>query len=326
MEALSMSISTAHITSQFAMTDARDTYSEDSTGNEHREWDITLTFYDHNWQLTLELLRARWTNTLHPAVTFVLVGQAEHGVRWHKGRPVQDDGQGSYHCHVALVVNSGCTKQQVFEYLQCAESNVLKRRWATPRNRTYTYTGWVMHHCKPRSKVPGNDIQAPAFQYGTCPSDTEHHRNATIICAMAKKYGFHDVYQEWLVIRERTRGDGSKPPRKRMPAPTDEMLLERRDKKRTADKLYYNKPDVRARKIAKQRDTNFAKMLTTVHQANGIRTSSMQTPEDKFTLLQLENKIQRFRFSHLYAVELRDYCTEHNIKYPDIVDPPQPTE
>lgn len=221
------------------------------------EWDLTFTYHDDTWEYTHQALLDHLNEQPMEGVKFLMVSNVERGIRYEEGQPVRNE-EASYHSHGICIMEDEVPKDHVLKLCgvlkpRNGSSKVpVIRRWAKKRNQGYSYIGWMMHHLKPRSKVYPDTHMTPSFIHGSLTPDEESYHSAVIICAMAKKYQFPDVYQHWVVIRERLR-----PPRTRKQI-TEEQMEERRTKKKAYEARYNTLSHVRQRKQERDRQRNMS--------------------------------------------------------------------
>lgn len=273
------------------------------------EWDVTLTLFDHSWKDHADVMTERVRTAPDTGVVFKALFQVEQGVRYDHGFAVRNE-EATYHMHACLITEEPISKKEVYAHFGCSEKSILKRRWCTPRDRKHTYTGWMMHHAKSRSKVEDTDSAEPRYIYGLCPKDDENHRNAVLIHGMAKKWGFQDVQDHWYIVRERTR-----PSRTRMEK-TEGELAQLRVKKREYDRTYRQKESSRVKRIERDNTRNFESMMSVIQQGNAILQLTSPSQDEKMTLVQLRERYRRFKDKSIYIGGLRRWCEDHGKEYP----------
>ena len=72
----------------------------------------------------------------------------------------------------------------------CRETK-LGDEYATPRNRKFTYAGWLAHHTKLVSKVDP-DITL-FYEYGTLPMDAYDEQTCWAVLKILKKFATPDI-------------------------------------------------------------------------------------------------------------------------------------
>lgn len=93
------------------------------------------------------------------------------------------------HVHVALVFPVPVCRATALK--MCRESKV-GDEYATPRNKRFTYAGWLAHHTKLAFKV---DPEAPKvfYEYGTLPMDSYDEETCWKVVKILKKFATPDV-------------------------------------------------------------------------------------------------------------------------------------
>lgn len=93
------------------------------------------------------------------------------------------------HVHVALVFLVPVCRATALK--MCRETKV-GDEYATPRNRKFTYAGWLAHHTKVAFKV---DPEAPKvfYEYGTLPMDSYDEETCWKVVKILKKFATPDI-------------------------------------------------------------------------------------------------------------------------------------
>lgn len=92
------------------------------------------------------------------------------------------------HVHVALVFLRPVVRATA---LKMCRDTKLGDEYATPRNRKFTYAGWLAHHTKPHMKV---DPESTLFyEYGTLPMDSYDEATCWKVLKILKKFGNPDI-------------------------------------------------------------------------------------------------------------------------------------
>lgn len=93
------------------------------------------------------------------------------------------------HVHVALVFLAPVCRATALK--MCRETKV-GDEYATPRNKRFTYAGWLAHHTKVAFKV---DPEAPKvfYEYGTLPMDSYDEETCWKVVKILKKFATPDV-------------------------------------------------------------------------------------------------------------------------------------
>lgn len=92
------------------------------------------------------------------------------------------------HVHVALVFLTPVCRATALK--MCRESKV-GDEYATPRNKRFTYAGWLAHHTKIASKV---DPESTLFyEHGTLPMDSYDEDTCWKVAKILKKFATPDI-------------------------------------------------------------------------------------------------------------------------------------
>lgn len=92
------------------------------------------------------------------------------------------------HVHVALVFLRPVCRATALK--MCRESKV-GDEYATPRNKKFTYAGWLAHHTKLATKA--NPESTLVFEYGTLPMDSYDEQTCWKVAKILKKFGTPDI-------------------------------------------------------------------------------------------------------------------------------------
>ena len=92
------------------------------------------------------------------------------------------------HVHVALVFLRPVVRATALK--MCRESK-LGDEYATPRNRKFTYAGWLAHHTKLAFKV--NPESTLFYEYGTLPMDSYDEKTCWAVLKILKKFGNPEI-------------------------------------------------------------------------------------------------------------------------------------
>ena len=100
------------------------------------------------------------------------------------------------HVHVALVFLSPVCRATA---LKMCRDTKLGDEYATPRNKKFTYAGWLAHHTKLASKV--DSASTLFWEYGTLPMDSYDEQTCWKVAKILKKFAnpgikvrFHSYY------------------------------------------------------------------------------------------------------------------------------------
>ena len=92
------------------------------------------------------------------------------------------------HVHVALVFLRPVVRATALK--MCRETK-LGDEYATPRNKRFTYAGWLAHHTKAAFKV---DPESTLFyEHGTLPMDSYDEATCWKVLKILKKFGTPDI-------------------------------------------------------------------------------------------------------------------------------------
>ena len=160
---------------------------------ESTEWDVRVDCVNG---VTPETIRSQMQVRL-PELVYGLIGglerpdthcSTETNVR---GEPVHSNA-GSVskdeHVHIALVFLVPVCRATALK--MCRETKV-GDEYATPRNRKFTYAGWLAHHTKLAFKV---DPESTLFyEYGTLPMDSYDEATCWKVLKILKKFGNPEI-------------------------------------------------------------------------------------------------------------------------------------
>ena len=161
---------------------------------ESTEWDVRVDCVNG---ITPETIRDQMQMRL-PDIVYGLIGGLEradgHNSQTHNfnGEPVRvTNGSVSKeeHVHIALVFLTPVCRATALK--MCREAK-LGDEYATPRNKKFTYAGWLAHHTKAAWKV---DPEAPKvfYEYGTLPMDSYDEDTCWKVVKILKKFATPDV-------------------------------------------------------------------------------------------------------------------------------------
>ena len=150
---------------------------------ESTEWDVRVDCVNG---ITPETIRAQMQLRLETLV-YGLIG----GLERPDSVTLTDGSIGSKedHVHIALVFLTPVCRATALK--MCRETKV-GDEYATPRNRKYTYAGWLAHHTKLAFKV---DPDAPKvfYEYGTLPMDSYDEETCWKVVKILKKFATPDI-------------------------------------------------------------------------------------------------------------------------------------
>lgn len=150
---------------------------------ESTEWDVRVDCVNG---ITPETIRSQMQVRLSDLV-YGLIG----GLERPDSVTLTDGSIGSKedHVHVALVFLTPVCRATALK--MCRESKV-GDEYATPRNKKFTYAGWLAHHTKLAFKV---DPEAPKvfYEYGTLPMDSYDEDTCWKVVKILKKFATPDI-------------------------------------------------------------------------------------------------------------------------------------
>lgn len=161
---------------------------------ESTEWDVRV---DCVHGVTPETIRSQMQVRL-PELVYGLIGGLENADTHCstetnvRGEPVQlNAGSVSkeQHVHIALVFLTPVCRATALK--MCRETKV-GDEYATPRNKRFTYAGWLAHHTKAAFKV---DPEAPKvfYEHGTLPMDSYDEETCWKVVKILKKFATPDI-------------------------------------------------------------------------------------------------------------------------------------
>lgn len=149
---------------------------------ESTEWDVRV---DCVHGITPETIRSQMQVRL-PELVYGLIG----GLERPDSTTLTDGAIGSKedHVHVALVFLVPVCRATALK--MCRETK-LGDEYATPRNRKFTYAGWLAHHTKVAWKV---DPESTLFyEYGTLPMDSYDEETCWKVLKILKKFANPEI-------------------------------------------------------------------------------------------------------------------------------------
>lgn len=157
---------------------------------ESTEWDVRVDCVNG---ITPETIRGQMQMRL-PELVYGLIGGLENPdlnanpSTGATGPPIAS-GSKEDHVHIALVFLRPVCRATALK--MCREFKA-GDEYATPRNRKYTYAGWLAHHTKAAWKV---DPEAPKvfFEYGTLPMDSYDEETCWKVVKILKKFATPDI-------------------------------------------------------------------------------------------------------------------------------------
>lgn len=159
---------------------------------ESTEWDVRVDCVNG---VTPETIRSQMQVRL-PELVYGLIGGMENPdaglltAPAYQGTNPQFSPTGSRenHVHVALVFLVPVCRATALK--MCRETKV-GDEYATPRNRKFTYAGWLAHHTKVAFKV---DPESTLFyEYGTLPMDSYDEETCWRVLKILKKFANPEI-------------------------------------------------------------------------------------------------------------------------------------
>lgn len=150
---------------------------------ESTEWDVRVDCVNG---ITPETIRGQMQVRL-PELVYGLIG----GLERPDSTTLTDGAIGSKedHVHVALVFLTPVCRATALK--MCRESKV-GDEYATPRNKRFTYAGWLAHHTKVAFKVDPNADKV-FYEYGTLPMDSYDEETCWKVVKILKKFATPDI-------------------------------------------------------------------------------------------------------------------------------------
>ena len=137
------------------------------------EWDVRIDITD---AFTLDDLMKN-VGTILPDTDYIFISGVER-----PGSRKYDSKQN--HVHIAVIF---ITPRKRFDVLKAFMGYADKTdQYAVPRNRRWTYAGWIIHHMKTQEKVDGVSIH---FEKGVLPLDPFTEKTAKEVKNRLKAFG-----------------------------------------------------------------------------------------------------------------------------------------
>ena len=150
---------------------------------ESTEWDVRVDCVNG---ITPETIRGQMQVRLSELV-YGLIGGLENP----DAKVLTEGAVGSMqdHVHIALVFLRPVCRATALK--MCREFKA-GDEYATPRNRKYTYAGWLAHHTKAAWKVD-QEASKVFFEYGTLPMDSYDEETCWKVVKILKKFATPDI-------------------------------------------------------------------------------------------------------------------------------------
>lgn len=151
------------------------------------EWDIRI---DMNDEVTPQSIRDALLLDL-PGLEYALIGGVEvpdisrpnDPIDYTKGAAKED------HVHIALIFQEPVNRERA---LRACREEKLTDEYAVPRNRRYTYAGWLAHHAKASfKKFPSEPFIF--FEHGELPEDSTDEATCWQVAKILKKFGTKEI-------------------------------------------------------------------------------------------------------------------------------------
>lgn len=166
------------------------------------EWDIGLNLIVGEESVGSAIIKAygeAQATKEGSCIEYLLISGVEYTDQTKEG---DNTTRGNPHVHVALVVKEPINKSQALSLLR--PIRIGAKEYATPRNKTWPYYGWRIHHTKLDTKVDKN--VRILYEYGTLPPDVWTDAQIKRTNKIVWKHGCPVDKAEWSVVRERIQG------------------------------------------------------------------------------------------------------------------------
>lgn len=152
---------------------------------ESTEWDVRVDCVEG---ITPDTIRAQMQLRLETLV-YGLIGGLERADPIEGWKDAANPMSKENHVHVALVFLVPVCRATALK--MCRETKV-GDEYATPRNKKFTYAGWLAHHTKAAFKV---DPESPKvfYEHGTLPMDSYDEETCWKVAKILKKFGTPDI-------------------------------------------------------------------------------------------------------------------------------------
>ena len=158
--------------------------SKEYRTRESTEWDVRV---DCVHGITPETIRSQMQVRL-PELVYGLIGGLERADPIEGWQNAANPMSKEQHVHIALVFLVPVCRATALK--MCRETK-LGDEYATPRNRKFTYAGWLAHHTKVAFKV---DPESTLFyEYGTLPMDSYDEETCWRVLKILKKFANPEI-------------------------------------------------------------------------------------------------------------------------------------
>lgn len=103
------------------------------------------------------------------------------------------------HVHIALIFDIPVNRERA---LRACRDTKLTDEYAVPRNRRYTYAGWLAHHAKATCKKFA-DEPTIFFEHGELPEDATDEATCWQVAKILKKFGTKEVKARFKPVYQR---------------------------------------------------------------------------------------------------------------------------
>lgn len=103
------------------------------------------------------------------------------------------------HVHIALIFDIPVNRERA---LRACRDTKLTDEYAVPRNRRYTYAGWLAHHAKSSFKK-FDDQPTILFEHGELPEDATDEATCWQVAKILKKFGTKEVKARFKPVYQR---------------------------------------------------------------------------------------------------------------------------
>jgi len=157
---------------------------------ESTEWDLRVDLVDG---LTADAVVASTkTGPWAQNIQYVLISNVEvpdtHLATQLAAAPGPLSGSTDLHVHVALVTNTGVNRLTALQMIRGMKKyGAGNSEYAVPRNRKFSYAGWVAHHAKTMYKLHA-DAPTILHEHGDLPMDSFDEATCWQVVKMCKKF------------------------------------------------------------------------------------------------------------------------------------------
>lgn len=167
------------------------------------EWDIGLNLLEHEISLGAAVIKAygeAQANKVGSIIEYLLISGVEYT---DQTKDLDNTTKGNPHVHVALIVKEPINKSQALSLLRPIRIGM--KEYGVPRNKTWSYYGWKIHHMKAETKI--NPNERILYEYGTLPPDIWSEKKIISTTKVVNKFGCPNDKMEWKRTLQRIRED-----------------------------------------------------------------------------------------------------------------------